>query len=380
LIILDGENKAVSGGLPSRQKIDRRAIAPVDGKMPGYIKACHFRNWTLSLWRKDEHPITEDGRRWKDVPYNCRSWRHAGACAKHRAAEDVERIKAALSARQGHYVYVVLTFARESFDGDFGAAYRGIVRCWDRLRKRIVRDWGKIEYVCVVERHADGWPHINLLIRNERLAASCEGNGWKRVRSRWLEPEARACGFGFRTWIEPMRSEAIATYLVKLAGEMGKKAQVPLDAPRHFRRLRGSRGFLPPKPKDLDLTGRLWRKEIEEVEQWGLSPLPAYQGRPTLMDVAEPGGDLWQAYCDVVEPEPGCRVVQRPYTREVLWISYSFQPSRASPSASSVGPSGGCDDEAPAFSDSDGESAEQWALPWGWPEGLDLGGIFHGEG
>lgn len=276
-------------------------------------------------------------------------------------------------------MYCVLTFARDSFDGDYARAYRGMLHSWAQLRKRFVRQWGKIEYVCVAERHQDGWPHVNLLIRNERLAAACADGGWKRVRSRWLEPAAKACGFGFRTWIEPQRSEAIATYLVKLAGEMGKQSQVPLDAPRHFRRLRGSRGFLPPKPKDPDLTGRLWRKEIEEVEQWGLSPFPAYQGRPTLLDVAEPGGDLWRAYCDVVEPEPGCRVVQRPYTREVLWVSCSFQLSRGSPEGSSSEPPGGCDDEAPAFSGSDGDSEEQWALPWESPEGSDLDGIFHGE-
>ena len=201
------------------------------------------------------------------------------------------------------------------------------------------------------------------------MAAECAGDGWKRVRSRWLEPNARACGFGMRTWLEPVRDEgAMAAYTVKLAGEMGKACQVPLNAPRHYRRLRASHGLLPPRPKNPDITGRLTRKEVEEVEHWDLSPLPAYQGRPTLLDMAEPGGDLWREFCDVIEPEPGCRVVRRPYTREVLWVSYSFQSARGSPSASSAEPSGECADAAPAFSDSDMDSAESLDLPWDWAE------------
>jgi len=160
----------------------------------------------------------------------------------------------------------------------------------------------------------------------------------------------------------------MAAYTVKLAGEMGKACQVPLNAPRHYRRLRASHGLLPPRPKNPDITGRLTRKEVEEVEHWDLSPLPAYQGRPTLLDMAEPGGDLWREFCDVIEPEPGCRVVRRPYTREVLWVSYSFQSARGSPSASSAEPSGECADAAPAFSDSDMDSAESLDLPWDWAE------------
>jgi len=345
----------------------------LEGRVPPYIQACQMKSWTLTTWRKDEQALSVRGEKWRHLPNRCASWRHPGACARQRAAEDIQRIDTAIKARPENWVYVVLTFDRGAFAGDTTQAYRGLVACWAALRKRMARTFGRpedpIEYIAVIERHQDGWPHVNLLIHNQRLAALCAGEGWKRVRSRWLEKNAKACGFGMRTWLAPVGNvEAMATYIVKLAGEMGKSCQVPMNAPRHFRRLRSSPRLLPPRPTNPEITGRLVRKEVEEVEAWDLSPFPAYQGRPTLLDVAEPGGDLWRQYCDVVEPESGCRVVRRPYTREILWVSYSFQSARGSPSASSAEPPGECADAAPACSDSDMDSAESLDLPWDWGE------------
>lgn len=62
---------------------------------------------------------------------------------------------------------------------------------------------------------------------------------------------AVAVGFGFRTWVEPLRPGAeltLAGYLTKLSRELtgaGFKDQVPVNAPPHFRRLRASRKLLP---------------------------------------------------------------------------------------------------------------------------------------
>ena len=59
--------------------------------------------------------------------------------------------------------------------------------------------------------------------------------------------------------------EAVAGYVAKLssgkaavlAGEITKPSQAPVNAPLHFRRLRSSRGFLPPRRKNPELTGKL---------------------------------------------------------------------------------------------------------------------------
>lgn len=240
-------------------------------------------------------------------------------------------------------VYMVLGWSPRVYGGDFAAGYRGIKRCWDRLRKRLIREWGPIRYVIVAEQHASGFPHVNVLLVNSDLAAACRGDGWRRVRAGWLRRAVRACGFGFRTWIEPVRSpEAISVYLSKLAGEIGKKSQVPLAAPPHFRRIRASRGMLPPRPQSSGrYTGRLVKQSAEDLAARHVSPLPAFVGRPEVRDLAEPfSADAWMEYCDIVEPEPGVRRVQRPHTREVLWVEYSFSGSERDCSDSRAGPPG----------------------------------------
>jgi len=232
-----------------------------------YIRACQEGAWTLSLHRRDD---PEDKLL---VRFRCRSWRHEGDCRRWKGAQDFARIRQGLSARKTGKVYAVLTLDQRKYNGDLWAAYRGLLTRWASLRKRMTRAFGKVEYVCLVEQHRNGFPHLNLIIVNERLAAACAGTGWKSVRRGWLEPNAVACGFGFRTWIEPVRDEeAIAGYAVKLLGhqevvdEVSKTLQVPTKAPKHFRRLRASRGFLPPPYKNDEYTGQLIMETVEDLE------------------------------------------------------------------------------------------------------------------
>jgi hypothetical protein len=200
--------------------------------------------------------------------FTCRSWRHEGACRDWKGAQDFVRVRDAIASRSG-WVYIVLTFNPQQW-GDEWEAYRAGVKLWGRLRRRMERTWGKIEHIQTWERHQSGWPHVNILIHNEHLAADCAGDGWKKVRKEWLEPNAIACGWGMRTWIEPMKDqEAMAGYMTKLARELvgaGVKDQVPINAPKHFRRLRASPGLLPPPHKNPEYTGELRQVPVELVE------------------------------------------------------------------------------------------------------------------
>lgn len=75
-------------------------------------------------------------------------------------------------------------------------------------------------------------------------------------------------------------ADALAGYLAKLAaeqdtptppgvGEVVKLTQLPVHAPRGFRRLRSSRGFLPPKPKASgEWTGELVHDPLPEKTNW----------------------------------------------------------------------------------------------------------------
>lgn len=233
-----------------------------------YIAACENKAWSVVIWRKDQ-PSKKRARRFK-----CRSWRHEGECRKWKGSQDFVRIREAISSRDTTgWVYIVLTFDQKQWT-DKWAAYKGAVKCWDKLRKRMTRAFGKIEYIQTWEQHKNGWPHLNLLVHNDRLATLCSDGGQYKVKNGWLEPNAIASGFGMKTWIEPMRDlEAMSGYMTKLANKLtaeltdaNVKDQVPLAAPRNFRRLRASRGLLPDIHKDHDYTGELVQRPIEYVE------------------------------------------------------------------------------------------------------------------
>jgi len=242
---------------------------------PKYINACRVGAWSIVTW-----PVA-DPSEVKFRKFKCRSWRHEGECSRWKGAQDFARIASALKENRGSWTYIVQTFARDREFRNPYEAYKGLYFCWAKQRKRIFRKWKDFKYITLVEKHRDrtdketgeiiqGWPHLNILIRNEALAKACAGDGWKSVRRNWLEPVAKACGFGMRTWIEPVRgSEKMAGYFVKLcgtAGELSKPSQSPDNAPKNFRRLRASQGLLPLPYKNPDFTGCLEKEPLEIVE------------------------------------------------------------------------------------------------------------------
>ena len=55
------------------------------------------------------------------------------------------------------------------------------------------------------------------------------------------------CGFGFIFWIERVRNKGeLTNYFLKIATELGKASQIPVNAPKNFRRVRASQKLLPP--------------------------------------------------------------------------------------------------------------------------------------
>jgi len=221
------------------------------------IRACAGKSWTIATWRKDGTGKPQARR------FECRSWRHSGECRRWKGAHDYARIRKAIADNPGGWVYMVLTFDPSKWKNEW-AAYRGAIKCWAKLRKRIVREFAQMAYLQTWERHKGGFPHVNILIRNQAVADECakhDPNKW-----RWLKDNAAQCGFGWKTWIEPMkRPDAMAGYLTKLSRELvgaDSKDQVPVNAPRHFRRLRASRGLLPPPQKNAEVTGCLIQAQV----------------------------------------------------------------------------------------------------------------------
>lgn len=227
--------------------------------------ACECQDWHLHLW----NPLDPEGTQ-KHVPWRCGSWRHAGECRQWKGAQDFVRVSHALK-RRSDWTAIVLTFRQ----GDWlikNKLYRAGVSMWAKLRKRLVREFGRMEYVQTWERHAKGGPHVNCAVANEKVFDSARYNP-AEFHDSWLKPHALACGFGYKCWAHSMYDAAgLAAYYVKLASELtgsGIKNQIPTDAPPHFRRLRASRGTLPPIERS-DLTGRLVQCP---VSQWARNTL-----------------------------------------------------------------------------------------------------------
>ena len=249
--------------------------------MPGRLElksvgACEREDWSLLTWPKalEFNPQTGelrgDGKALRR-PFYCGSWR-CRRCARWRGAVDWARCTEAVKSRRW-WLYVVLTFD----PGEYGSrweAFREAGANWNDHLRTALRTFagGKFEYLQTWESHKSRWPHANLMLTGSSLEAAVHElgveprrivkNGRERETRfpkgfrRWLVPKLPGCGFGEVAWAEvitPENPERMAGYLIKLARELtgavggAKSDQAPVDAPRHFRRIRASRGLLPPQ-------------------------------------------------------------------------------------------------------------------------------------
>lgn len=234
-----------------------------------YVEACRHNSWHLMLTEE----CIEDAYA---VPYRCRSWRHEGDCCQWRGAQDFMRVSEGIR-RFDSWVYVVLTFKQSEW-WDWKEQYKLSYPMWSAMRCRITRRFGKFHYIQTWERHRKGGLHVNILISNESIFERCffGSDEWVQL---FLRPAAVDIGFGERCWCERMRDNTqsgMAGYLTKLSRELvgaNEKGQIPYDAPPHFRRLRASRGVLPP-PHKSNLAGWLVTRPMNENESIPLTDSP----------------------------------------------------------------------------------------------------------
>lgn len=277
-----GRTVRAGSGPPGSSLI--RGITPPRTPPSAFRSVRHCGSYSIVAWRRDG-----EGRA-TAFPCLCKSWRCDAGCAWKVAREDYRRIETAATSRRD-WVYLVLTLdPREHRDR--WAAFRVGGLLWDkRLRRRLEREHGRLEYVQTWEQHRSGFPHVNILLRSPALLDRVRELGIERRTAKGPHGERRAlfplwrrdlarlapeCGFGLRVWaelIEPESAQGMAAYLAKhaLASELTRAHtkhgdQRPKEAPRHFRRVRSSRGLLPPrKTSSGQWTGFLVKQPVERI-------------------------------------------------------------------------------------------------------------------
>jgi hypothetical protein len=227
-----------------------------------YIDACQNQEWSVATWGR------ADGEDPRVRPYRCGSWRHEGDCRAACGACDFARIMQALSEHT-NWTYFVFTYPCREWKSA-QALYRFGLHSWGALRKRIVRKFGKILYIQTWEMHRNGKPHVNVVISNPEISRlACEN--YRALRREWFIPNLVDIGFGRRCWIKPLYDqERLAGYLTKLGLELHgatNKDQIPINAPKHFRRLRASVRLLPKRFRDDTITGQLFKLPFDQANR-----------------------------------------------------------------------------------------------------------------
>lgn len=189
------------------------------------------------------------------------------------------RVRDAIQSRD-HWSLLTLTFEhREWKRSRMDLLFRAGYDFWNALRRKLNDECGKIWYIQTWEIHKNHYPHCHTIISNENVAMhadkcylseSAYGKCYYPWFKNWLQQTVQECGFGDQVHLMPVRHGAqMAGYLVKTAAELtgaGVKNQIPVNAPRNFRRLRASKFLLPKRRKNECYTGKLCKLPIDEIE------------------------------------------------------------------------------------------------------------------
>jgi hypothetical protein len=204
----------------------------------------------------------------------CGSWR-CEVCAKRRRRQVMRRLSMGLEGGQ-HPRFLTLT----SPAGDTPeASLRLMSRRFEKLRRLVRRVGyrGEFEFGGVVELTKRGIAHFHVLFRGPYLTQAT----WSRI--------AVEAGFGEVVWIERATSDRLAGYVTKaLPGYVTKALREPKAFPRHFRRVRFSRGWAPawvvrrPRPSADESPWELVRP--------GTHAMSVYQRALVLGNRADPDG------------------------------------------------------------------------------------------
>lgn len=299
---------------------------PPDLCVPEYVSCCshndevpkEYSRWT---WQKGSN------LRYR-MPYVCNSWR-CPHCERHAASVVFARVKEAFAPYNPcDCIFIVLTLdpaehARGQNDlagvyRSFSAKMQRLFRQWKTIctgsRRGLDLDWCGNRWVSVVEAHKSGVPHINIVMHAPKLAQYLREQYDRQRASGKTHREAtllddpflaaaEECGFGYQSTMEAADTnnrgradlDSLAGYIAKVAknadalhGEIAKLTQLPLRAPKNFRRVRSGKGFLPKKAKNEAITGAVLRRfKTREGDEQAESLVKKYKDPKLQAQVSE---------------------------------------------------------------------------------------------
>ncbi len=179
--------------------------------------------------------VGTDGNEAGVYPLRCKRW-DCPECGPRKARRVIARVDAGMKL-PGTVRFLTLTSpAGETAE----ASYERFPGRWKRMHQRIVRRFGRFEYVGVVEPQKRGAAHVHVVYRGAFIS------------QRWLSRAAAGSGFGRIADIR-RRHPRLASYLAKYLTKQLAAGSVRLDergrpvragaVPKYFRRVRWSRGW-----------------------------------------------------------------------------------------------------------------------------------------
>lgn len=98
------------------------------------------------------------------TPLRCKCW-HCRDCGPMRCRELRWKARSANPS-----IFLTLTIRKGTYATPDEQA-REFAKGWRMLRQYLMRElgWSKLAFLCVIEKHKSGWPHMHLLIRSKYI-------------------------------------------------------------------------------------------------------------------------------------------------------------------------------------------------------------------
>jgi len=216
-------------------------------KYPHYIRKCIRNGYSFKVTDKVTGKV-------KFVVAGCGSWR-CPLCNRKAGAKDYMRLLSAFKARDiNNAVALTVTLNQSNEQKRRITAKKSYDVLTDKIKaliKSLRKQYGNIEYVYCVESHQSGWGHANLTAFNKEMADDARLSG-DMISPPWLKNHIKKTKLGAVYSKIVYSYEGLAGYTIKTAygdsltgqiSEMNKTSQLPIKAPKGFRRIKTSVRF-----------------------------------------------------------------------------------------------------------------------------------------